>query len=47
MILVEQEIEKGTILWKVGEEAQFAILVKRGTFEFIDCPEQVQFYIIL
>jgi hypothetical protein len=41
MILVECEIEKGSVLWKVGEEAAFAILVKRGTFEFIDCPEQV------
>jgi hypothetical protein len=41
MILTEFEIEKGTILWKVGDIPEFAFLVKRGTFEFIDCPEQV------
>ena len=39
MILKEQDIEKGTVMWKVGEKPEFAFLIKKGTFEFIDCPE--------
>lgn len=39
MILKELEVEKGTIMWKVGDPANFSFLIKKGTFEFIDCPE--------
>jgi len=35
----EVEIEKGTILWKVGDKPEFAFLIKKGTFAFTDCPE--------
>lgn len=41
MILSEQMIEKGQILWKVGDKADFAILVKKGSLAFIDCTEEV------
>jgi hypothetical protein len=41
MILEEQTIEKGTLVWKVGDPASFAFLVKRGEFKFEDCIEAV------
>ncbi|CAD8147244.1 unnamed protein product [Paramecium pentaurelia] len=40
MIMREHEIEKGTVLWKVGEKPEFAFIIKRGTFAFYDSPEQ-------
>lgn len=36
----EQEVEKGSILWKVGDKPEFVFLIKKGTFAFIDCPEE-------
>ena len=35
-ILYEKEVEKGTVMWKVGGEAQFAIIIKKGSFIFVD-----------
>lgn len=26
-------------MWNVGDKATFAFIVKKGTFEFFDCPE--------
>lgn len=40
MIMRETDIEKGTVMWKVGDKAEFAFLVKKGTFAFFDCQEQ-------
>lgn len=39
MILREEEVEKGQLMWSVGDKAMFAFIVKKGNFEFIDCPE--------
>ncbi len=39
MILKEMEVEKDTILWKKGEKAKFAFIIKKGSFEFFDCEE--------
>lgn len=39
MILEEKTIKKNQILWKVGEEAQFALMISKGRFKFIDCQE--------
>lgn len=41
MILKEQEVEKNEIMWKVGDEPSFGFLIKKGSFEFIDCKEAV------
>ncbi len=35
----EEDVEKGHLMWSVGDKATFAFIVKKGTFEFIDCPE--------
>lgn len=40
MILKEVEIEKGQVLWRVGDTPEFAFIIKKGSFEFFDCPEQ-------
>lgn len=39
MILYEEEVEKGQIMWKVGDIANFAFIVKKGNFIFEDCVE--------
>ena len=26
-------------MWSVGDKATFAFVIKRGNFEFVDCPE--------
>lgn len=35
MILVAEDIAKGQVMWKVGDRATFAFVVKKGSFEFI------------
>ena len=40
MILKEEKVEKGQVLWRVGDTAEFAFIIKKGSFEFFDCPEQ-------
>ena len=39
MILEEQLIKKGDSLWKMGEDANFAIMISKGRFKFLDCGE--------
>lgn len=39
MILEEKIVKKDEILWKVGDEANFAIMISKGRFKFIDCTE--------
>ncbi|EGR27820.1 hypothetical protein IMG5_188460 [Ichthyophthirius multifiliis] len=40
MIMNEENVKKGQIMWKVGEQANFAFVIKEGNFQFIDCPEE-------
>ncbi|KAL4474591.1 hypothetical protein ABPG73_016094 [Tetrahymena malaccensis] len=39
MILKEEEVDKGQVMWNVGDKASFAFIIKKGNFEFVDCPE--------
>jgi len=39
MILEEQIVKKGDILWKNGDDANFAIMVSKGRFKFMDSGE--------
>lgn len=36
MILEEQVIKKEEFLWKVGDDAIFAIMISKGRFKFVD-----------
>ena len=27
-------------MWKIGDRAAFAFIIKKGGFEFVDCPEE-------
>lgn len=29
-------------MWKAGNEATFAFIIKKGNFEFVDCPEAAE-----
>lgn len=39
MILVNHEAKAGTYIWRVGEQAKFGVIIKRGEFKFVECPE--------
>lgn len=39
MILEEEAVKKDEMLWKVGDEASFAIMISKGRFKFVDCGE--------
>lgn len=43
MILEEKIVKKGEILWKVGDEAQFAIMISKGRFKFFGGSEDAEF----
>lgn len=39
MILEEKTVKKDEVLWNLGEEAIFAVMVSKGRFKFIDFLE--------
>ncbi|KAL4493154.1 hypothetical protein ABPG72_003239 [Tetrahymena utriculariae] len=39
MILINQEAKRDQLMWRVGDQAKFGIIVKSGQFKFVDCPE--------
>lgn len=39
MILEEQSFKKGDYLWKIGDDASFALMISKGRFKFEDCEE--------
>ncbi|CAD8146794.1 unnamed protein product [Paramecium pentaurelia] len=39
MIMQQQDISKGQILWKKDDEATFVFFIRKGAFVFIDCDE--------
>ena len=39
MILREKQIKKGEILWKAGDSASYALIIKDGSMRFFGCQE--------
>jgi len=39
MILREVEVKEKDVLWKIGDNPEYAFLIAKGTFKFVGCKE--------